>query len=578
MRRTALATALAASAAVCAFPATAGAAQQQAYAAGLTYVTPVVIAGKADTLRFNNLDPIARHDLDSDTPGLFGTDLIGTGQSAVVKGVDKLGPGTYKFHCSIHSWMHGVLQVAAAGTGPGGGPGLPSPGGPPAVDPVTLLPKAPAEPLGPGQWTSYGGDLSNSRAGGSNAPSYNEVPTLGPVWSFKSAKGDFTGTPVVAHGTLVAGAGDGTVYGLDAATGKLRWSRALHAPINGSAAIHGARVFVPLAKVGSPSIAALRLSDGKRLWTTAIDHQKNADMFGSPVAWDVPKAKGRGATPTVFAGTSAEYGEVNDPNVNVRGSVVAVDAATGRVRWKTFAVPPRHDGGAVWSTPAIDTATGRLYVGTGNAYHAPAASTTDAILALDARTGKLLAHRQATAGDVWNATGNPTAGPDYDFGASPNLIVGANGRKLVGAGQKSGTYWAFDRRTLVPAWSVFTARGAPSVGGIVGSTAYDGKRIYGPDTPAGEEWAASRDGKLAWVSSDAGPLQFAAVSAANGVVYTTDMSATLTARESATGAVLAKLPLGAPSWGGVAIAGGSVFAVTGTSGTTGYVVAYRPRG
>ena len=65
---------------------------------------------------------------------------------------------------------------------------------------------------------------------------------------------------------------------------------------------------------------------------------------------------------------------------------------------------------------------------------------------------------------------------------------------------------------------------------------------------------------------------------ANGVVYTTDMSGTLTARESATGAVLAKLPLGAPSWGGAAIAGGSVFAVTGTTGTTGYVVAYRPRG
>src|SRR5204863_9369215 len=129
-----------------------------------------------------------------------------------------------------------------------------------------------------------------------------------------------------------------------------------------------------------------------------------------------------------------------------------------------------------------------------------------------------------------------------------------------------------------PVWSVFTAPGAPSLGGIVGSTSYDGRRVYGPDTSGGEEWAVSTAGKLAWVSTDAGPLQFAAVSSANGVVYTTDLSATLTAREAGTGAVLAKLPIGAPSWGGVAIAGGSVFAVTGTSGTTGYVVAYRPRG
>jgi polyvinyl alcohol dehydrogenase (cytochrome) len=189
----------------------------------------------------------------------------------------------------------------------------------------------------------------------------------------------------------------------------------------------------------------------------------------------------------------------------------------------------------------------------------------------------VLGHRQATAGDVWNETSNKAAGPDYDFGSSPNLIQGADGRALVGVGQKSGTYWGFDRGTLAPVWSVFTAQGAPSVGGIVGSTAYDGTRIYGPDTPAGEEWAATRSGQLSWLSSDGGPLQFAAVSVANGVVYTTDMSGTLTAREATTGAVLAKLPIGAPSWGGVAIAGGSVFAVTGTTATMGYIVAYRPR-
>jgi hypothetical protein len=56
------------------------------------------------------------------------------------------------------------------------------------------------------------------------------------------------------------------------------------------------------------------------------------------------------------------------------------------------------------------------------------------------------------------------------------------------------------------------------------------------------------------------------------------MSTHLTARDATTGVVLAKLPLGAPSWGGAAIAGGSVFAVTGTQGSGGYVVAYRPRG
>jgi hypothetical protein len=68
------------------------------------------------------------------------------------------------------------------------------------------------------------------------------------------------------------------------------------------------------------------------------------------------------------------------------------------------------------------------------------------------------------------------------------------------------------------------------------------------------------------------------VSTANGVVYGTDMAGFLTARDSATGLVLAKRPLGAPSWGGVAIDGSSVFAVTGTQGDSGFVVAYRPSG
>jgi polyvinyl alcohol dehydrogenase (cytochrome) len=200
------------------------------------------------------------------------------------------------------------------------------------------------------------------------------------------------------------------------------------------------------------------------------------------------------------------------------------------------------------------------------------------VLALDGRSGRIVAHAQATADDVWNATEGAGGGPDYDFGASPNLFAGPDGSKLVGAGQKSGAYWAFDRATMKPVWTAATGPGAPVVGGIVGSTATDGHRIYGPDTPGGEIWALGTDGSPAWVSSDGGPLGFGAVSSGNGVVWSTGLSATLTGRDATTGAIVAKLPLGAPSWGGVALAGGSVFAVTGSQGSSGWVVAYRPRG
>src|SRR5205085_8737113 len=98
----------------------------------------------------------------------------------------------------------------------------------------------------------------------------------------------------------------------------------------------------------------------------------------------------------------------------------------------------------------------------------------DSVLELDTGSGRIIDSFHGYPGDVWNATSNSTAGPDYDFGASPQLIQGKDGRPLLGAGEKSATYWALDRATLKPIWSAVTGPGAPSVGGIVGSTAYDG--------------------------------------------------------------------------------------------------------
>jgi polyvinyl alcohol dehydrogenase (cytochrome) len=544
------------------------AAEQQSYAAAMNFAPPTVTIGQGDTLVFNNLDTLAKHDLVGHD-GKFGSDLLGGGESGPVRGVETLETGQYDFHCTLHGWMKGVMTVGPAGSGGVGAPSIQGGGGTGTgsitPDPIDIWPQASPEPLGQGNWPFYGHDLSNTRDGGLNGPSAAEVPNLGPAWSFHSHHGDFTATPVIDQNILVAGSNGGYVFGLNATTGKQIWQYNAGKPINGTSAISNGKVFVPVAEVHAPKLIALDLKTGRELWKTQISDQKNSDVYGSPVAW-----RGR-----VFMGTSAEYGELNDPKVDTRGTVVAVGAKRGKLLWQTYAVPEGHDGGAVWTTPAIDDETGRLYVGTGNAYHDPAAETTDAVLAIDARTGTLLGHKQATPGDSWN--GSEAAGTDYDFGASPNLIEGPMEQKLVGMGQKSGTYWAWDRASLDVAWQATVAPGTPVVGGVVGATAYDGTRIYGPSTTAGEEWAIDRSGAFGWVSTDGGPLHFNPTSVANGVVYTTDMSGFLTAREAMTGAPLIKIPLGSPTWGGVAIAGGSVFAAIGTQGNAGYIVSYRVR-
>jgi len=404
-------------------------------------------------------------------------------------------------------------------------------------------------------WPVYGHDLANTRSAGAEGPSVGSAALLHQAWSFTSSKGDFTGTPVVAGGVLVAGTNMGTVFALDAASGKLRWSRDVGQPINGSAAIDlnaagGPAVFVPVAQQGNPQLVSLSLASGAVRWRTSLSRQASStksDVYGSPTFW-------RG---TVYIGTSGNNGD----DSTARGSLVAVDEASGSVRWISYTVPPGHDGGAVWSTPAIDTATRRLYIGTGNAYHQPAADTTDAMLVLDARSGRQLGHYQATPDDTF-AADNP-AGPDADFGASPNLLSSPTGELLVGEGQKSGVYWALDRASMRPVWKTMVGPGA-ATGGITASTPYDGARIYGTDSADGQIWALGRDGVQAWSSLDPGTLDFAPPAIANGVLYTVDPGGFLVARDASSGTTLTTLPLGSPSFGGISVVGDKVFVAVGT--------------
>jgi polyvinyl alcohol dehydrogenase (cytochrome) len=401
-------------------------------------------------------------------------------------------------------------------------------------------------------WPLYGHDLGNSRSGGAEGPSATEASTLQRAWTFNSPHGDFTGTPVVAGGTLLAGTNLGSIYALDAVTGRVRWSRDVGQPINGSAAIDlnsagGAAVFVPIAQLSRPRLVALSLATGAIRWDTVLTGQANSDVYSSPVFW-------RGG---VYIGTS---GPANDQST-ARGSVVALDEATGRIRWQTYAVPPGDDGGAVWSTPSIDPATGRLYVGTGNAYHDPAADTTDSMMVLSAASGRILGHFQGTPSDVFEV-GAPTAGPDYDFGASPNLLTDSHGRQLVGEGQKSGAYWALDRATMQPVWHATVGPGSQADGGV-NATALDGSTIYGSDAIDSQVFALDRDGSMRWSSFDAGPVHASPVATANGLLYSADSAGFLTIRRAATGAILGKLPLGAPTFGGISVVGHAVYVAVG---------------
>jgi polyvinyl alcohol dehydrogenase (cytochrome) len=152
-----------------------------------------------------------------------------------------------------------------------------------------------------------------------------------------------------------------------------------------------------------------------------------------------------------------------------------VDAETGRQIWKTYIIPDAPKlvgkspagverwapaGAGVWDSPTIDAKRHALYIGTGDAYIYPAPKTTDAVMALDMNTGKVLWSVQDTQDDAWlagcgsgaSSTGATSfskncpdpLGPDYDFGSSPILRTLPDGRRILVAGQKSGMVWAHD--------------------------------------------------------------------------------------------------------------------------------------
>ena len=160
---------------------------------------------------------------------------------------------------------------------------------------------------------------------------------------------------------------------------------------------------------GKANVYAVDAATGQQIWKTHVDEHASARITGGTKVFEgrvyVPVASGEEG-----AGPNRNY-----PCCTFRGSVVALDAATGKQVWKTYTIAEEPKplgknsngvqrfgpaGGGVWNSPTIDPARHALYVGTGDAYTEPAPDTTDAIMAMDLNTGKILWSVQDTQNDT----------------------------------------------------------------------------------------------------------------------------------------------------------------------------------
>ena len=210
---------------------------------------------------------------------------------------------------------------------------------------------------------------------------------------------------------MFVGGGDREVYALDAKSGCTRWAFETEAVVRTAisfAPISGTDQFAVFFGDLRANAYAVNAITGALIWKTKVEDHPAALITGAPTLYSgvlyVPVSSIEEVT-----GSPAAY-----QCCTFRGSVVALDIATGRQIWKGYTIPeaPRPtkrnamgtqlygpSGAAVWSAPTIDVQRQALYVATGDNYSDPPSETSDAILAFDLATGRMLWHRQATAND-----------------------------------------------------------------------------------------------------------------------------------------------------------------------------------
>jgi polyvinyl alcohol dehydrogenase (cytochrome) len=475
-------------------------------------------------------------------------------------------------------------------------------------------------------WPSAGQNLGNTRyqdEGG--GISVQTIGGLTQKWVFTTG-GDVSATPAVDERAVYFPDWAGNLYAVDRKTGAQIWKVSIAAAsgtpgdkaratpvIDGNKIIVGTQgnLFAP-PTLGGPGgkMLAFNKKSGALLWSTQLDDHYAAIVTQSATVSGDRVYVGVASMEEALAGSVGFC-------CSFRGSMLALNANTGAIVWKTYVVPASYSGGAVWgSSPAVDLKRGQVYIATGNNYSVPAgvkacviaagANTNavkaclaadnyfDSILALDIKTGAVRWGTKALPYDTWIAAcigfGDPglcptPASPDFDFGQAPALFtVKTNGKpsELVGAGQKSGKYWALDPDTGVVKWVTQAGPGGTG-GGLQWGSAVDGKRVYTANANSNfVEWPATGSptsgvwsgidaatGQLLWQTRPSGGGSTSGpVTTTNGVVFGCSLDRVngyMYALDAATGTELWKFSSGGSCLSGAAISKGEVFWGSGYS-------------
>ncbi len=328
---------------------------------------------------------------------------------------------------------------------------------------------SPTVAVNPGDWPTY--MMDNARSGFNSAETILNRSTASQLklhWQYH-AGGTINTQPVVVNGRIYWGAWDGNEYAMDL-KGNVLWKTFLGQTTGCKGQTTGVASTATIANVlikgiptavdfvggGNAHFYALDAVNGNILWSTPLG------ALPSHMIWDAPAVYNG----SVYIGVSS-YGDCP----LVQGQLIQLNASTGQVQQTFNVVPNGCKGGGVWGSPTIDTVAQTLYFTTGTrGLSCPTYEKMSLALVEVRITGLTLV-------GSWQVPPSQQIS-DGDFGSTPTLFKATiNGvvHQLVGAVNKNGIYYAFDRSNVSrPLWQHKLATGSFRIS----SSGWDGATLY----------------------------------------------------------------------------------------------------